>query len=318
MLNNTRLDNTQLDTPRMVIDPHIHMTARTTYDYLVMKEYGVVAIVEPSFWLGQPRSSVGTFQDYFNSLIGWERFRAGQFGIRHYCTVSLNPKEANNPTLADQVMELLPLYACKEGVVAIGEIGFDDMTEAEEKYFRLQLDLAKELDKLVLVHTPHRNKKEGTSRSMDICLEHGLDPLQVIIDHANEETMAEVLDRGFWCAFSIYPNTKMGNERMVEVVKKYGCDRIIVDSAADWGMSDPLAVPKTAQLMVQSGIPEEHVAAVCYSNALKAYGQSGEMNEDDWLHPAAIDQRQLYNGNSVLRGQTPTVDDPAQDSMIIR
>lgn len=302
----------------MVIDPHIHMTSRTTYDYLVMKEYGVVAVVEPAFWLGQPRSHVGTFQDYFNSLIGWERFRAAQFGIRHYCTMSINPKEANNEALADQVMELLPLYACKEGVVALGEVGFDDMTEAEEKYFRLQLELAKEIDKLVLVHTPHRNKKVGTSRSMDICLEHGLDPLQVVIDHANEETVAEVLNRGFWCAFSIYPNTKMGNERMVEVVKKYGSDRIMIDSAADWGMSDPLAVPKTAQLMLESGIPEEQVIAVCYGNALKAYGQSGEMREDDWLDPPAVDQRQLYNGNSVLRGQTPIFYDPEKESMIIR
>ncbi|MEO0537854.1 MAG: TatD family hydrolase [Cyanobacteria bacterium P01_A01_bin.123] len=307
-----------LENTMMVIDPHIHMTSRTTYDYLVMKEYGVVALIEPSFWLGQPRNHVGTFQDYFNSLIGWERFRAAQFGIRHYCTVSINPKEANNETLADQVMQLLPLYACKEGVVAIGEVGFDDMTQAEEKYLRLQLDLAKGLDKLVLVHTPHRNKKEGTSRSMDICLEHGLDPLQVIIDHANEETVGEVLDRGFWCAFSIYPNTKMGNERMVEVVKKYGSDRMMIDSAADWGMSDPLAVPKTAQLMLQKGIPEEQVTAVCYGNALKAYGQSGEMNEDDWLSPPAIDQRQLYKGNSVLRGQTPTVYEPKQESLIIR
>ncbi|ACB53801.1 putative TatD DNase-like metal-dependent hydrolase [Crocosphaera subtropica ATCC 51142] len=302
----------------MVIDPHIHMTSRTTYDYLVMKEYGVVAIIEPSFWLGQPRTHVGTFQDYFNSLIGWERFRAEQFGIRHYCTISINPKEANNEPLAEQVMELLPLYACKEGVVALGEVGFDDMTEAEEKYFRLQLKLAKELDKLVLVHTPHRNKKEGTSRSMDICLEEGLDPLQVIIDHANEETVDEVLDRGFWCAFSIYPNTKMGNERMVELVKKYGSDRIIIDSAADWGMSDPLAVPKTAQLMLESNIREDHVKAVCYGNALKAYGQSGEMKEEHWLEPTAIDQRQLYEGNSVLRGQTPMVEKPFQESIIIR
>ena len=302
----------------MVIDPHVHMTSRTTYDYLVMKEYGVVAVVEPAFWLGQPRTNVGSFQDYFNSLIGWERFRAGQFGIRHYCTVSINPKEANNEVLADQVMELLPLYACKEGVVAIGEVGFDDMTAAEEKFFRLQLDLAKELDKLVLVHTPHRNKKEGTSRSMDICLEHGLDPQQVVIDHANEETVAEVVDRGFWCAFSIYPNTKMGNERMVEVVKRYGSDRLIIDSAADWGLSDPLAVPKTAQLMLQSDIPADQVTAVCYGNALKAYGQSGEMQADDWLNPPAIDQRQHYDGNSVLRGQTPTVYDPAQESMVIR
>lgn len=290
------------------IDPHIHMVSRTTYDYLVMKEYGVVAVIEPSFWLGQPRTSAGTFKDYFSGLVGWERFRASQFGIQHYCTIGLNPKEANNEALAEEVMELLPLYACKEGVVAIGEIGYDDMTEAEDKYFRQQLDLAKELDMLVLIHTPHRNKKAGTSRSMDRCIEHGLDPAQVIIDHNNEETVEEVLNRGFWAAFTIYPHTKMGNARMVEVVRQYGRDRIIVDSSADWGVSDPLAVPKTAQLMLERGIPEDHVRAVCYENALAAYSQSGQMQETDWLNESSIDQSQLYSGNSVLRGQTPVVE----------
>lgn len=300
----------------MFIDPHIHMVSRTTYDYLVMKEYGVVAVIEPSFWLGQPRTSAGTFKDYFSSLVGWERFRASQFGIQHYCTIGLNPKEANNEALAEEVMELLPRYACKEGVVAIGEIGYDDMTEMEDKYFRQQLALAKELDMLVLIHTPHRNKKAGTSRSMDRCIEHGLDPSQVIIDHNNEETVEEVLSRGFWAAFTIYPRTKMGNARMVEVVRQYGCDRIIVDSSADWGVSDPLAVPKTAQLMLERGIPEDHVRAVCYENALTAYSQSGQMQEADWLNSESIDQTQLYSGNSVLRGQTPALE-PNRDQVLI-
>lgn len=298
----------------MYIDPHIHMSSRTTDDYEQMRAYGIVAVIEPAFWLGQPRTSIGSFQDYFNSLVGWERFRAAQFGIKHYCTIGLNSKEANNEELAEQVMELLPLYACKEGVVAIGEIGYDDMTPAEDKYFRKQLELAKMLDMLVLVHTPHRNKKAGTSKTMDVCIEHGLNPAHVIIDHNNEETVEEVLDRGFWAAFTIYPNTKMGNARMVEIVREYGYERIIVDSSADWGVSDPLAVPKTARLMIERGIPEAYVNAVCYENALKAYGQSGQFQESDWLNPALIDQSQLFQGNSVLRGQKPIVE---RDSVLI-
>lgn len=302
--------------PQMLIDPHIHMSSRTTDDYAAMREAGIVAVIEPAFWLGQPRTTVGSFQDYFSSLVGWERFRASQFGIRHYCTIGLNSKEANNEALAEAVMELLPLYACKEGVVAIGEIGYDDMTPAEDKYFRLQLDLAKELEMPVMIHTPHRNKKGGTSRSMDVCLEHGLAPSQVIVDHNNEETVQEVLDRGFWAAFTIYPHTKMGNARMVEIVRQYGCDRIIVDSSADWGVSDPLAVPKTAQLMRERGIPEAHIRAVCYENALQAYSQSGQIQESDWLNPDPIDQRQVFNGNSVLRGQQPVVETVREYALI--
>lgn len=298
----------------MFLDPHIHMTARTTDDYQAMAKAGIVAVIEPAFWLGQPRTSADSYKDYLSSLVGWERFRASQFGIKHYCTIGLNSKEANNEPLAEAVMELLHLYACKEGVVAIGEIGYDDMTPAEDKYFRLQLELAKELNLPVMIHTPHRDKKAGTSRSMDVCLEHGLKPSQVIVDHNNEETCQEVLDRGFWAGFTIYPNTKMGNERMVEVVRNYGCDRIIVDSSADWGVSDPLAVPKTAWLMRERGIPEEHIHAVCYQNALAAYGQSGQIDESHWLNTSAIDQRQLYSGNSVLRGQQPVVE---TESMVI-
>ena len=298
----------------MFLDPHIHMTARTTDDYQAMAKAGIVGVIEPAFWLGQPRTSADSYKDYLSSLVGWERFRASQFGIKHYCTIGLNSKEANNEPLAEAVMELLPLYACKEGVVAIGEIGYDDMTPAEDKYFRLQLELAKELNLPVMIHTPHRDKKAGTSRSMDVCLEHGLEPNQVIVDHNNEETCQEVLDRGFWAGFTIYPNTKMGNERMVEVVRNYGCDRIIVDSSADWGVSDPLAVPKTAWLMRERGIPEEHIRAVCYQNALAAYGQSGQIEESHWQNTDAIDQRQLYSGNSVLRGQQPLVE---TESMVI-
>ena len=231
------------------IDPHIHMLARTTADYEAMAAARIVAIIEPAFWIGQPRTSVGSYIDYLSTLVGWERFRAAQFGIRHYCSIGLNSKEANNERLAEEVMEILPRFLLKEGVVAVGEIGYDEQTPAEDKYFRAQLELAKELNMLVQIHTPHRDKKRGTSRSMDVCVEHGIAPDRVVVDHNNEETAQEVLDRGFWAGFTIYPGTKMGNERMVEIVRRYGSEHIFINSSADWGVSDPLAVPKTAQLL---------------------------------------------------------------------
>jgi len=294
------------------IDPHIHMSARTTDDYERMAAAGIVALIEPAFWLGQPRTNAGSYMDYLSSLVGWERFRAAQFGIRHYCAIGLNAKEANNVALAEEVMALLPRYLLKEGVVALGEIGFDDQTAAEEKYYRAQLDMAKELDMVVMVHTPHRDKKTGTIRSMEIALEQGLAPGRVIIDHNNEETVQDVLDRGFWAAFTLYPHTKMGNERMVEIARRYGSERIIIDSSSDWGVSDPLAVPKTARLMVERGISSEDVEKISYRNALAAYGQTGQMSEKDWLEPADIDQRTLFEGNSVLRGQQPRIDELQQ------
>lgn len=291
------------------IDPHIHMSSRTTDDYEAMAAAGIIAVIEPAFWQGQPRTQVGSFIDYFAALLGWERFRASQFGIHHYCALGLNSKEANDAGLAKEVLALLPRFAVKEGVVAIGEIGFDDQTAAEEQAFRAQLELAKDLDLPVMVHTPHRDKLGGTRRSLAICAEHGLPPQQVVIDHNNEETVAEVLDAGYWAGFTIYPKTKMGKERMAAVVERYGSERIIVDSSADWGVSDPLAVPACAAVMRTHGIAETTIATVCYGNALAAYGPSGSIQEQDWQDPCPIDQRQRFADNTVLRGQEPRIDE---------
>ena len=296
-------------------DPHIHMVSRTTDDYQAMNQAGIVALIEPAFWVGQPRTGLSTFKDYYSSLVGWERFRSSQFGIKHYCTMGLNSREANNEPLAEQVMEILPLYIYKEGVVGVGEIGFDDQTPAEEKYYRLQLELAKKANLPVQIHTPHRDKKKGTERSMAIALEHGLDPSWVIVDHNNEETVKSVLDQGFYAAFTIYPFTKMGNERMVKVVEQYGPERIMINSAADWGISDPLAIPKTAALMKMRGIPDETIRLVTYQNAIDAFGKSGQIDVTDFESGYAVDQSAKFHGNSILRGgQQPA---PVKDSLVI-
>ena len=290
-----------------LFDPHIHMTSRTTLDYEAMAGAGIAAVVEPSFWMGQPRTHVGTFEDYFASLLGWERFRASQFGIRHFCTLSLNPKEANSARIAQAVIELLPRYLSKDGVVAVGEIGYDDMTAEEDKYFAAQLELAIRFELPVLIHTPHRDKKRGTERSLALIREVGFPEERALIDHNTEETLPLVLETACWAGHSIYPSTKMDEPRMVALVKKYGAERIIINSAADWGVSDPLKVPKTAALMRESGIAEADIEKIVWRNPVAFFGQSGRLDLDPTGDSPAIDQTQLWEGNSVLRGQQPIV-----------
>ena len=291
-------------------DPHVHMTSRTTDDYEAMSSAGIRAIIEPAFWLGQPRTTVGAFLDYYASLVGWERFRAKQFGIAHFCAIGLNSKEANNEGLAREVLEILPHYAFKEGVVAIGEIGYDEITSAEERAYQWQLEFALENDMVVMVHSPHRDKKRGIIRSIEVAREVGFPMEKLVIDHNNEETVEDTLNAGAWAAFTIYPHTKMGSARMVEIVKHYGPERIIVDSSADWGVSDPLSVPRTAELMLQRGVDAEAVQLVTWQNALDAYAQSGQIDVEELLKKPVVDQSQLFGENSVLRGQKPRIDQP--------
>jgi predicted metal-dependent TIM-barrel fold hydrolase len=282
-----------------IFDPHIHMTSRTTDDYEAMFSAGVRALVEPAFWLGQPRTSVASFTDYFDSLIGWERFRAAQFGIRHHCTIALNPKEANDPRCRE-VLDVLPRYLAKDGVVAVGEVGYDSMTPEEDDVFSRQLALAIEHELPALVHTPHRDKLAGTKRTLDVVKESGIDPGRVLVDHLNEPTVGVVHESGSWMGFSIYPDTKMDEHRMVAILKEYGTERMIVNSAADWGRSDPLKTYKTGLAMLEAGFTDADVDKVLWQNPVEFYGQSDRLVLDEL--PGFAPSADTFAGNSVLRG----------------
>lgn len=288
-------------------DPHIHMLARTTDDYEHMAAAGIVGVVEPAFWLGQPRTQAASFIDYFNSLIGWERFRASQFGIHHYCTIGINPKETNNVAMAEEVMKFMPRFCEKDPVVAIGEIGYDDITDAEERFFAEQLELAKELDLPVLVHTPHRDKKTGTERTIALVREVGIAEERVLIDHLNEITLPLVLETGCWRGHSVYPDTKMSETRMVSLLQQYGLEKMVVNSAADWGRSDPLKVPKTGQAMREAGFSEDDISRVLFNNPIEFFAQSGRISMEEVQEPIQVNQKKLWEDNSVLRGQEPVV-----------
>ncbi len=288
-------------------DPHIHMFSRTTDDYQNMAAAGIVGVVEPAFWLGQPRTQVGSFIDYFDTLVGWEHFRASQFGIMHFCLMGLNSKESNDIELAEAVMKMLPRYCQKDTVVGIGEIGYDDMTPEEDRFFLEQLELAINLKLPVLIHTPHRDKINGTKRTIDVIRDSGIPEEMVLIDHLNEQTLPLALETDCWRGHSIYPNTKMSESRMVKLLQEYGTEKMVVNSAADWGVSDPLKVPKTAQAMLDAGFSQADVEKVTFNNPINFFAQSGRISIDMVKKPL-IDQTKTFEDNKVLRGQEPIIE----------
>ena len=282
------------------------MSSRTTDDYERMANAGT-AVIEPV--LPGSRDQRRLLHRLLLEPGRLGENRASQFGILHYCAMGLNSKEANDEKLADEVLEILPQFALKEGVVAIGEIGYDEITPAEEKAYQWQLEFARQHDMVVMVHSPHRDKRRGIQRSLDVAKEIGVEMEKLVIDHNNEETVKDVLDMGAWAAFTIYPHTKMGSQRMVDLTKQYGAERFIVDSSCDWGVSDPLSVPKTAKMMLEHGVSASDVRLATYENAVKVYGYSGQIDMEALEKGPAIDQRKLFHDNSVLRGQDARVDE---------
>jgi predicted metal-dependent TIM-barrel fold hydrolase len=287
-----------------LFDPHIHMTSRTTDDYEAMHAADIRAIVEPAFWLGQPRTSVASFLDYFDSLLGWEPFRAAQYGIAHHCTLALNPKEANDPRCVP-VLDELPRYLVKDQVVAVGEIGYDSMTPAEDTALAAQRQLAADHELPALVHTPHRDKLAGLRRTLDAVRESALAPGLVLVDHLNETTVKEAKDSGCWLGFSVYPDTKMDEERMVAILREYGTEQVLVNSAADWGRSDPLKTRRVADLMLAEGFDPDDVDLVLWRNPVAFYGLSGRLDLD------VATPEPTHEGNSILRGASKDPEESA-------
>ena len=259
--------------PVQIFEPHAHMISRVTDDYQAMAAAGVRVVLEPAFWLGQPRTNLGSFIDYFDTLLGWERHRAAQFGVHHVCTMGLNPREANDDRVNQAVLEALPRFLEKNSVVGVGEIGLDDMTAKEEHFFEAQIQLAIEHDLPILIHTPHRDKKRGFERCLALVKASGIAMDRVLIDHGNEETVKITLDSGAMQGFSIYPNTKMSPARMVALLREYGVERMIINSACDWGVSDPLSVPKTVTLMSEAGFNHDDIDTLVWKNPVGFFGR---------------------------------------------
>jgi len=261
----------------MYIDPHVHMVSRTTDDYERMRLAGCVAITEPAFWAGFDRSSPQGFFDYFRQLTEFEPQRAARYGIRHHSWLCINPKEAEDPVLAREVIALIPQFLERENVLGIGEIGLNKNSRNELEILEAHLDLAASRNLLVLVHTPHlEDKLKGTRLILDAIRNQGkLDPGRVLVDHVEEHTVGMVLERGFWAGMTLYPDTKCTPQRAVDIFERYGTERLWMNSAGDWGHSDPLAVPKARAEMRDRGHAEDTVRKVSFGNPLAFLSQSG-------------------------------------------
>jgi hypothetical protein len=276
-----------------IIDPHIHLYSRTTDDYHRMYDAGIRGAVEPSFWLGSMRRYAGTFFDYFQHLLDFEPKRAERFGIDHYSCIGMNPKESDNRALSDEVIDGLGPYVDHPRCVAIGEIGYNLITANEERALQRQLELAKQRGLLVLIHSPHDtptvSKKKGIERTIAVVREIGLDHSRVIMDHNTEETMELTRKAEMWAGLSVYPYSKLNPQRVVEILRKWGLEKIMANSAADWGVADPCSLRKVADLMSESGFTPQQVEKFVFHNPNAFYRQSGRFNlrlDLPFVHPS--------------------------------
>ena len=275
----------------MIIEPHIHMYSRTTDDYVAMYKAGIRVCVEPSFWMGCNRRYAGTFFDYFNLILEFETVRARRFGIDHYCAVALNPKEAEDAGLANEVIDGLTPYLDHPRCVALGEIGLNNITANEEAAFARQLHLAHERGLPVIIHLPHFNKPRGIEVTLRVIAAEGIPRDRVLIDHNTEETIRQSRESGCYSGMTVYPISKLDPARVSAIIKEFGSERMIVSGSADWGVSDPLSLVKVVDRLHRDGVAEQEIRRLTYDNAMAFYSHSPHWQPDFSIQP--LDPREF-------------------------
>lgn len=261
-------------------DPHIHMVSRTTDDYETLARMGCVGMSEPAFWAGFDRGSVDSFRDYFRQLTDFESKRASQYCIQHFTWLCINAKEAENISLSRDVIKMIPEFLDVPNVLGIGEIGLNKNTKNESIIFLEHIELAANYNQQILIHTPHlEDKYMGTRMILDMLNgDSRLDHHRVLVDHVEEHTVRHVLEDGYWAGMTLYPVSKCTPQRAVDMVEMYGPERLLVNSAGDWGPSKPTAVPDFILEMRRRGHPESLIRKVVYENPLEFFGQSDNFN----------------------------------------
>ena len=263
------------------IDPHIHMVSRTTDDYETLAKMGCAAMSEPAFWAGYDRGTAESFRDYFIQLTEVEPKRAAEYGIQHFCWLCINAKEAENVELSREVLKLIPEFLDCPNVLGIGEIGLNKNTRNEAIIFQEHMELAVAHDQSILIHTPHlQDKYQGTRMILDMLADHSVDRGRVLVDHVEEHTIGAVLDAGYWAGMTLYPVTKCTPSRAVDMIEKFGAERLCVNSAGDWGPSKPTAVPDLILEMRRRGHSEALIKKVVYDNPKEYFSQSKNFSVD--------------------------------------
>ncbi|HEX2882463.1 MAG TPA: hypothetical protein VHO25_23240, partial [Polyangiaceae bacterium] len=79
---------------------------------------------------------------------------------------------------------------------------------------------------------------------------------------------------------TVYPVTKLSPERATNILKRFGTEKMMLNSSADWGPSDCLNVPKTCGELRRAGFKEEDIQRVVWDNPFTFYAQSGKLEEE--------------------------------------
>lgn len=249
-----------------MIDTHVHADSRSGEDFREMYLSGVDTAITCSFY-PYKIDNEAILLNHLNRILELDTKRAAEHGLDLKVALGIHPANTNiNP---QAIYENLYKWIENKEIVAIGEIGLEDLTDAEINIFKKQLDIADETKSKVIIHTPRKNKEEVLKVIMDIVPEH-LDVKSAVIDHVNLNIVEDVVDEGYMLGLTVQPQ-KMDKEDAIEMLDKYGFDKFLLNSDMSNKPSDPLSVPKTVRELTRLGYKNSEIEKVSFRNAQKFF-----------------------------------------------
>ena len=249
-----------------MIDTHIHADSRSGEDFRDMYLSGIDTAITCSFYPYKIDNDL-ILLNHLNRILELDTRRASEHGLDLKVALGIHP--ANSKVKPDIIYENLYNWIENDQIVAIGEIGLEDLTDEELDVFKRQLDIADETNSKVIIHTPRKNKKEVLKVILDIVPQH-LNENHAVIDHINQETINEVIDKNYMIGLTVQPQ-KLTKEDAIEILDEYGFDKFLLNSDMSNKPSDVLSVPKTMRELKRLGFEESQIKKIAYENAQKFF-----------------------------------------------
>lgn len=249
-----------------MIDTHTHVDTRSSEDFEKMYLAGIDTIITCSFYPYKLANET-VLLNHLERILHYDTKRVGKYGIDLKVALGIHPSNTTiNPKL---IYDNLYKWIENKDIIAIGEIGLEDLTENEYKLFEEQLDIAQETKTKVIVHTPRKNKEKVLKEIMNV-LENHIDPNLVVIDHVNKNIIGELINTDYTLGLTVQPQ-KLTPQDAIDILDEYGFDRFLLDSDMSNNPSNPLSVPKTVRELERLGFENKEIKKVAFKNAEKFY-----------------------------------------------
>ncbi|WP_296887269.1 TatD family hydrolase [uncultured Methanobrevibacter sp.] len=249
-----------------MIDTHIHGDARTGEDFNAMYLSGIDVAVTCAYYPYKIDNDT-ILLNHLMRILNYDTKRAEEYGLDLKVALGIHP--TNTSVDGDIIYENLYKWIENRDIIAIGEIGLEDLTEKEYEIFKKQLDIGQETKTNVIIHTPRKNKEKVLDEILNILPQH-ISPEYVVIDHINQNVVEKVIDTDYTLGLTVQPQ-KMDKFEAIRILEEYGFDNFLLNSDISNKASDPLSVPKTVRELTRQEFNKKDIDKVAFKNAEKFF-----------------------------------------------